>query len=103
MPLDTIEAIDIRYVKRIYGDRCGPFGTQLLYLRNIHPSLSIRASIDLHWVYQNEQQHKYFDVVLEPNYAAGPEPTSLDVEMGCPIPLANGQEFVWDVKAAVFV
>ena len=99
-PGDAADEIGMAYIKPVFGDLCGPHGARMLYFRNIHRSIRIRVFVRHHWLYQGERHERRFNFVQEPNPNAGAEPTSLDREMGCPIPGPTMQLFQWDVYDA---
>lgn len=101
-----VNAIDIIYIKRVYGSSCGPHGplSRVLYYRNTHPNLTIKITVDHHWEYEGRIHHETQYYTLSPNPVHDYyTPNHLDHEMGCMVPGPTLQQFHWDLKDAVEV
>lgn len=94
------------YIKRVLGEMCGPneILSKILYYRNVHPSWTIKITIDHHYLYNGEEIHNTLYETLLPNPTHDyTTPHELDKKMGCMLPGPTPQTFHWDVIDAVIV
>lgn len=98
---ESVDEINMQFIKRVRGDKCGLMDSRFSYLRNIHPTYTIIATIEERTNLNTGPSSRRFDVELPPNRDLNYDvPNALDVELGCPIPGPTLQLFEWIVVNA---
>ena len=98
---ESIDEINMQFIKRVRGDKCGRMDSRFAYLRNIHPTYTIIATIEERTTLESGPTARRFDVELPPNRDLNYDvPHALDVHLGCPVPGPTLQLFEWIVVNA---
>lgn len=99
--LESVDGINMQLIKRVSGGECGRMASRFTYLRNVHKTYTIIATIEERTTLDTGPSSRRFDVELPPNHDLNYDtPNALDVELGCPIPGPTLQVFEWIVVNA---
>lgn len=87
-----------RFIVPVYGSICGRHQSRTLYLRNKHPTDTLRVFVS----HYNLAAPQYPERELIYKILPSPKPNSTkplgtDAVMGCPMPQATFDDFKWDV------
>ena len=81
------------YAKILTGNLCGNWGAKSLHLKNLSSDKKIGVTVEVKWIYQNQQ------MVESRMYTLFPQQ---QIELGCPIPGPTSQRFDFSIVGAWF-
>ncbi|MGJ1205541.1 hypothetical protein [Sphingobacterium lactis] len=96
---DVLDARDteenaMRDAKMIEGSVCGPHGSRMLYARNAGTTRPIGITVEIKWIYMNEQRTESRVYTIYPQQQE---------YLGCPIPGPTMQRFDYKIVAAWYI